>query len=257
MPHTFVHLKLNPRVSAYWLPLSGQKAAEKIPVQSFWALRINWYGDERDYAPGFIFVISSQPSPYPLGNASLTLGPKVAQGTGVRWEQPTALRTMEPIVTENQNVYRPLYLHSAPMISIHPYCRPPVEWIHYRLDMWSLKSFLRVAHELFPASRDFRTREKRSHARSGGPEKVEPGWLPFDGGDPYIVGGRNDPKTFVFKFLQDPYPPLEGPPTIYEEIRLYKQYVSHFPRLHVKLRLTVVILQAMQRLQMEGGPRSC
>ncbi|PIL23221.1 hypothetical protein GSI_14530 [Ganoderma sinense ZZ0214-1] len=228
MPHTFVHLKLNPKVSAYWLPLSGQQAAEKIPVRSFWALRANWYGDEGDPAPGFIFVVSSQPSPYPLVNASLTLGPKLAHDTGVLCEHPTALRTMEPIMTENKNVCCPLYLHAAPMISINPDCRPLVEWFHYRLDAWSLEVFIRVARELFPASQDFREWQKRSQAKSGGPEGVEPEWSSFDGGNSYIIGGRNDPRTFVFKFLKDPYPSLEGPPTIYEEIRLYKQLCKDY-----------------------------
>lgn len=87
MPHTFVHLRLDPEQTAFWLPEYGQRAAAKIPVKSFWALRVNWDGDEDDNAPGFIFVISSKRSPFPLANSSLTLGPKVADDTDVFWEQ--------------------------------------------------------------------------------------------------------------------------------------------------------------------------
>ncbi|PIL23232.1 hypothetical protein GSI_14542 [Ganoderma sinense ZZ0214-1] len=216
-----------------FLHTGSRSRGSKLPTRSLsalsqWALRANWDGDEGDPAPAFIFVVSSQPSPYPLVNASLTLGPKLAHDTGVLCEHPTALRTTGPIMTENKNVCCPLYLHAAPMISINPYCRPIVEWFHYRLDAWSLEAFIRIAHELFPASQDFRERQKRSQARSGGPEGVEPEWSSFDGGNSYIIGGRNDPRTFVFKFLKDPYPSLEGPPTIYEEIRLYKQLCKDY-----------------------------
>lgn len=223
MPHTFVHLRFDPERTAFWLPEHGQQAAAKIPVKSFWALRVNWDGDEDDHAPDFIFVISSKPSPFPLVNSSLTLGPKVTGGTDVFWEEPTALRTVQYIVTDDEHAPQPLYLHTTPTLPINVYCRPPIHWFHYRLDQWSLKCFLRTVHEILPLARDFRKQEKLSRARSGGLERVEEGWSPYDGGDAYIIGGRNDPKTFVFKFLGGPFPSLEGPPTIYEEIRLYKQ----------------------------------
>ena len=240
MPHSFVPLKFDPKLTAYWLPPSGQLAAAKIHVESFWALRTNWAGDERDPAPGFIFVVSSDPSPFPLQNASFTLGPKFATDTGVRWDDTTTLRTTKHIRTIDEDLPVPLYLHTVPMLSINPYARPPIKTVRYQLEKQSLNNFLHVAHDLLPAAWAFRRWHTRRHGRTGGSECVQEGWSTFGEGDRYVLEGRNDPKTYVFKFLESPpYPSLEGPGNIYHEIWLYKQFVSSLTSLDAARSLLV------------------
>ena len=197
-------------------------------MEPFWALRTNWDGDESDPAPGFIFVVSSDPSPFPIQTASFTLGPKFAMDSGTHWNdsEGATLRTTKPITTIEEDLSLPLYLHAVPMLPINPYARPPIKAVHYQLDKTSLNKFLHVAHELLPVAWDFRTWHTRRHGRTGGQECVQEDWSTFGEGGRYVLGGRNDPKTYVFNFLEGPlYPSLEGPGTIYHEIWLYKQSV--------------------------------
>nr|VWO95334.1 N/A [Ganoderma boninense] len=240
MPHSFVPLKFNPKLTAYWLPPSGQLAAAKIHVASFWALRTNWSGDESDKAPGFIFVVSSDPSPFPLENASLTLGPKFDRNTGACWNDATALRTTKPIRTfKEEHMPLPLYLHTVPMLSLSPYACHPMKTVRYQLDKPSLDKFLHFAHELQDAGWAFRKWHARRHGRTGGSEQAQEDWSTFGEGGRYILGGRNDPKAYVFKFLEGPlYPSFEGPGNIYHEIWQYKQFVLTVTFLRTALELT-------------------
>ncbi|KAI1787530.1 hypothetical protein LXA43DRAFT_1028571 [Ganoderma leucocontextum] len=210
MPHSFVHLKFDPKLTAYWLPPSGQLAAAKIPVEPFWALRTNWDGDESDLAPGFIFVVSSDPSPFPLQNASFTLGPKFATDTGAHWNEAATLRMTKPIHTIEEDLSCPLYLHTVPTLPINPYARPPIKAVNYQLDKPSLNKFLRVAHELLPVAWDFRTWHKRRHGRTGGSECIQEDWSTFGEWWEVCFGGTKRSEDLCVQVLGGALPVFRG-----------------------------------------------
>ena len=229
MSHSFLPVKFEPERSAHWLPKAGRLAAARLPTRRFWALRICFTDDERDKIwPPWLFVIASSPSPYPVENASFTLGPRRVLGAGVVVDGDADIQTTAPIPTMESRVSRPLYLHIVPALPLDlPHCSALL-----RTSFTLTEDSLRTFHD--GVARCIRTADDniREAQATHSPESLKNGWYAprLDANsDAYMFGEPSNPHKYVFDFgFHLPldtidFPAFEVPPTVYDELMLYNQ----------------------------------
>ncbi|KAI0767576.1 hypothetical protein C8Q74DRAFT_1370336 [Fomes fomentarius] len=223
MNHAFVPTKFDPQRSAYWLSDSAEAAARRLPTSWFWALRASVVDPESDGPddPPLLFLVASEPSPYPISSASLTLGPRKAQDTGTYLGNDAQLIVRNgPLPSMESVIHEPLYLHTIPALPIDE--PRPLTTYYFVLNQDSLRRFFARVRE------DVRlAREYREHASSTqGCQAVKNGWAgPTE--DTSRMG--EDPRAYVFDFgPPEAMPTFEGKATVYEELMLYAQLCKDY-----------------------------
>ncbi|KAI0719779.1 hypothetical protein C8T65DRAFT_603238 [Cerioporus squamosus] len=233
MAHTLLPAKFEPERSAYWLPKSGQLAASRLPTRRFWGLRTCFNDQERDNRyPPWLFVVSSFPSPYPVENASYSLGPKVVRETGAIVRDDAEILTTTPIPTTEERASWPLFLHLLPAILINVYRSQPLRLLYFTLTEDSFRTFYNGVERCVRAA-DANAREALA---THGFEKIKNDWNApqLDGNHgAYMFGETIDPHSYVFDF--DPelppgskLPSFEGPSVVYDELMLYNQLCKDY-----------------------------
>ena len=222
MVHSIVPARFDPRRSAYWLSPSGQEAASRLSTDWFWALRAT-LGDRESAAPGMLFLVTSDPSPYPIPNPSLTLGPRQAQDTGtIQGSDADLLVRDGPLPSLERDIHKPLYVHTVPALRIHFYCCPPLTSHYYHLEQESLRRFKSSAEENQRIAAEYR---KKALATLGF-EAVKNTWAAptRDAGSLRFGQGLNDPHAYVFDFdAPSTTPALDKSAAVYNEVMLYVQ----------------------------------
>ena len=238
MPHTLAAVQFDPDASAYWLPRSGQLTAAKIPTTQFWAIRFHIDDSgEGDNCPKWLCVVSPEPSPLPLPNASMTLGPKRSRQSSIvrhAGDEDQDLTLDVPLPCANdETICRPMYVHTAPVLRIHMFRSPPVKRVFCQFDEESLRRFKKTVRENRAALRThWLSRQKEEWARriaqwdnhslpdlstAFSEQAVDP---------TYMFSYLNNPQAYCFKFIYDGTAcAIEKRPKIYEEMLLYAQYV--------------------------------
>ncbi|KAI0323548.1 hypothetical protein GY45DRAFT_1332459 [Cubamyces sp. BRFM 1775] len=231
MPHTLTAVQFNPAASAYWLPRSGQRTAAKIPTTQFWAIRFHIDdSEEGDTCPKWLCVVSPEPSPLPLPNASMTLGPKRSRVSSVihAGHEDLTLGVALPC-TNDETVHLPMYVHTAPVVKIHMFCSPPVKRVLCQFEGESLRRFKRTVRDNDAALREhWISRQSIQWVRRiahwnhhGLPDPT----FSEQAIDPtYMWSYLNNPRAYCFDFIYDGLVnAIEKRPRIHEEILLYAQ----------------------------------
>ncbi|KAI0631326.1 hypothetical protein C8Q77DRAFT_1132729 [Trametes polyzona] len=248
MLHAFVVAKFNPTRTARWLSPSGQQTAADIETFSFWALRFD-LKDEADltirdwsrYSPPVLCAVSSQPSPIPIPNPSLTLRPKIACDSGELstddGHDDPQLFIEPPIECYSPKLHEPLYLHTAPILRPLWVDRQPIHTVLHTLTADSLQRFKAIAKTNSGLLQDYWEREKKAQLARLLPryqartDSDTTQWSLFSGfPKPTEIFGRlNNPRAYAFDFFYEGVLPLcDGPATIYREISLYAQVCKDY-----------------------------
>ncbi|KAI0767558.1 hypothetical protein C8Q74DRAFT_1281032 [Fomes fomentarius] len=230
MNHSFVPARLHPGRSAYWLPPSGQAAACRLPTGWFWALRASIV-DPDSYgldAPPLLFLVASEPSPYPILNASLTLGPRKTQDTGrCRGDDAELIVRNGPLPSMESVIDEPLYLHTVPALHLSMYYCPPLKSYYYGLEQDSLRKFIARVEDDMRQAHEYRENALSTY----GYEAIKNGWAAptQDAGRMGFGVALNDPHTYVFDFgPPEATPCFEGKATVYDELMLYVQLCKDY-----------------------------
>ena len=170
-----------------------------------------------------LFLVTSDPSPYPIPNPSLTLGPRQAQDTGTIQGVDADLRVHDgPLPSVERDIHKPLYVHTVPALRIHFYCCPPLTSHYYHLEQESLRRFKSSAEENQRLAAEYR---KKALATLGF-EAVKNTWAAptRDAGSLRFGQGLNDPHAYVFDFeAPSTTPALDKSAAVYNEVMLYVQ----------------------------------
>ncbi|KAI0367352.1 hypothetical protein BV20DRAFT_559315 [Pilatotrama ljubarskyi] len=233
MPHSLVVARLDPARSAFWIPRFGRLAASKIVTIPFWALRVSLVNEDEVQpivAPGTLFVISTQPSPIHIPNASLTLGPRLALDSKRIGALDAQLTTTRSLHSSEACLEWPLYVHTIPRLRIHYSSQKPLTTMHYELDRPSLLKFKDVALDNQLPALDYYYREVRPRqAWIPATESIPDKWTSFSGRrHRYVLGAANSPRAYCFDFLDDYLPCFESPATVYEETYLFHQVCKDY-----------------------------
>ncbi|KAH9899140.1 hypothetical protein C8Q73DRAFT_787063 [Cubamyces lactineus] len=231
MPHTLIVAQFHPAASSYWLPRSGQRAAARIPTVPFWALRFNLndYSEKSD-RPHQLCVVSPDPSPVPLPNASLTLGPKHAVLSGTFYTGNEDLTAMAALPCSDWLVRRPLYIHATPVISMDMFCCPPLECVICQLDEDSMRRFRQAVRDgteaLYEYRKDKEQEKWAAQVAQWGRHDLSEFVFGQHGWDPtYMFSRLNNPQAYCFAFVYSgKMPGFAQRPTIYNELLLYAQW---------------------------------
>ncbi|KAI0659753.1 hypothetical protein C8Q70DRAFT_93376 [Cubamyces menziesii] len=235
MPHTLIVAQFHPVASSYWLPRSGQLAAARIPTAPFWALRFNLndYSEDSN-RPSQLCVVSPEPSPVPLPNVSLTLGPKHAVLTGTFYTGNEDLTAMDALPCADWLVRRPLYIHATPVISMDMFCCPPLECVICQLEEDSIRRFRQAVRDGTKALYKYRKDKEQEQwaARMAQWDRHDLSQFTFGqhGWDPtYMFSRLNNPQAYCFAFFYSGKVPGFGQrPTIYNELLLYAQICKDY-----------------------------
>ncbi|KAI0326086.1 hypothetical protein GY45DRAFT_1329333 [Cubamyces sp. BRFM 1775] len=235
MPHTFTVVRFDPVASSYWLPRSGRLAAGRIPTSLFWALRFSPadYQEDSDRPPQ-LCAVSSEPSPLPIVNASLTLGPKRSIQSGSFYAGNEELTSIVPLPCSDRALRRPLYLHAIPVLWIHMFGSSPVEDVMCQLEEDSILRFRQAVRDGTKALCKYwvaKEQEKWAERVANWDKHdlseftfVQGGWDPT-----YMFSQLNNPKAYQFAFYYNGEAPVFGHPVgIYEEILLYVQVCKDY-----------------------------
>ncbi|RPD61807.1 hypothetical protein L227DRAFT_524311, partial [Lentinus tigrinus ALCF2SS1-6] len=233
MSHSLLPAKFDPAGSAYWLPKSGRLAASRLPIEPFWGLRTCFTDDERDnLSPPWLFAISSYPSPYPVENASFTLGPRIISKTGAVVSTDADILTTTPIPTKEERASWPLYLHILPALRLNTMRCSLFDQLYYTLTEDSLRAFNDGVGRCLKSAKE---KQREILAAPHDIWEVKKGWFarkenPDTGA--YMFGGPPpDPQKYVFNFDFDAEPKLpsfEGPSNVYDELMLYNQLCKDY-----------------------------
>lgn len=228
MSHSLLTVKFEPEGSAYWMPKSGRLAASRLATQWFWGLRICFTDDPNDNLwPPWLFVISSCPSPYPVENASYTLGPRIVYETEAIVDDDADILAIYPIPTMEELAGSPLYLHAIPALPINTYRCPGLKEETLPLTEDSVRTFHQGVVRCIKSAKEKMLEALATH----GPEKIKNGWYAppqQSDNDGRMFGEPSDPHKYVFNF-QYPVPPdgslprFETPSNVYDEIMLNNQ----------------------------------
>ncbi|KAI0326093.1 hypothetical protein GY45DRAFT_1437883 [Cubamyces sp. BRFM 1775] len=229
MPHSFVVCLFDPWISSRWLTPSARLAAAKIQAQPFWALRVS-LADEEHYKdtpimnPTLLYVVSTIPSPIPIANSSLVLGPKASKFSSSRAYENPELVVKPPLPSFELALQIPVYLHTTPRIRIHWSFNKPFTRISYVLDDTSLLKFKDIALDNIQSELDYWRQVVRPARGQVAMGDVPVEWSTFSGPeDPYVLGGLNNPQAYAFHFLEGSDRPVEYTSYIYHELYLYNQ----------------------------------
>ncbi|KAI0659747.1 hypothetical protein C8Q70DRAFT_933206 [Cubamyces menziesii] len=235
MPHTLIVAQFHPVASSYWLPRSGQLAAARIPTVPFWALRFSLDDFEEDSdRPQQLCVVSPEPSPVPLPNASLTLGPKHAVLSGTFYTGDEDLTAKAALPCPDRMLRRPVYLHTTPVIWMHMFCSPPVECVVCQLEEDSIRRFRQAVQDGTKALYKYRNNKEQekwaAQVAQWGRHDLSEFVFGQHGWDPtYMFSHLNNPKAYCFTFFYSGNVPGFGDrPTIYDELLLYAQICKDY-----------------------------
>ncbi|KAI0631319.1 hypothetical protein C8Q77DRAFT_1132683 [Trametes polyzona] len=247
MTHSFVCAEFDPGESACWLSPSGQRTAANIRTCCFWALRfdLNDIADHtiRDwsrYSPPVLCAVSSQPSPIPLPNASLTLGPKIDLNSGELstddGSDEAQLIVEPPIECNPSKLHQPLYLHTVPILRLAWNRRRPIQTVLHTLSADSLERFREIAKHNHGLLRDVWARGKKAHLARLLPHRARSDsdsteWSLLSGlpEREAITGRLANPRAYAFDFFYEGRLPLcDGPAWIYREIYVYNQVCKDY-----------------------------
>lgn len=250
-PHGLVVARFRPDSSSqFWLPPSAQLAAAQIPCSLFWAIRFNLF-DVEDGVHGantssLLCVVSPTPSDIPIPDASFTLGPTYTPSTEEYSNHPGpdgAQLTATPAVKcTAENLHQPLYLHTAPVLTVAGSYQLPSEAYYHTLDADSFSLFRKAVL----ANREQLLLAWIEHRRAAVADRLPQSvrklhsnqwdeWPLFGANetpDPtYMFGERNNPHRYYFNFIEsDVLPPPHQSLLLYDELFLYAQYVSYHGR---------------------------
>ena len=178
----------------------------------------------------FLCVVSPEPSPVPLPNASMTLGPKHSVHSSAFRAGDEELTCDTALPCSDWMVDHPLYLHTTPVMEIHMCHLPPVEDVLVQLKDDSLRRFKAAVRGNRTALREYwkAAQKARWAERIADWDKHHLSELTLSGrpgGDStYMFGYLNNPQAYRFEFFYDGIMPgFEVRPTIYEELLLYAQ----------------------------------
>ncbi|KAI0659757.1 hypothetical protein C8Q70DRAFT_980988 [Cubamyces menziesii] len=235
MPHTLTAARFDPVTSSYWLSHSGRRAVMRIVRSPFWAFRFNLADSREDENnPMYLCIVSPEPSPLPLPNASLTLGPKHSVYTSASRAGDEELTCDISFPCSDWMVDNPLYLHTTPIIEIHMRNLLPVQEVFAQLKKDSLHRFKEAVRENKNALRGHWEASQRARwaEQIADWDKHQISELTFSdlGGDPtYMFGYLNNPQAYFFEFFyQGTMPGFDERPTIYEELFLYAQICKDY-----------------------------
>ena len=202
----------------------------RIVRSPFWAFRFNLADSREDENnPMYLCIVSPEPSPLPLPNASLTLGPKHSVYTSASRAGDEELTCDISFPCSDWMVDNPLYLHTTPIIEIHMRNLLPVQEVFAQLKKDSLHRFKEAVRENKNALRGHWEASQRARwaEQIADWDKHQISELTFSdlGGDPtYMFGYLNNPQAYFFEFFyQGTMPGFDERPTIYEELFLYAQ----------------------------------
>ncbi|RPD61795.1 hypothetical protein L227DRAFT_546058 [Lentinus tigrinus ALCF2SS1-6] len=252
LAHSILPVKFEPGRSAYWLSKSGQLAASRLPTEAFWGLRTSFADRKRDNTwPPWLFVISSYPSPFPVENASFTLGPRVVSKTGAIVDTDADLSTTSPLPTSERGTILPLYLHNIPALHINTTRCSGLTYIYFTLTEDNLRTFHDGVDRCLGSAL-----AKTDEAVATQPfEEVKNGWFApeqnQDTGAHMFGGPPSDPQKYVFNFDFEEnakLPSFEGPSSVYDELMLYNQLCKDYHWRGVDLAIQwVQIMRASTR----------
>ncbi|KAI0367368.1 hypothetical protein BV20DRAFT_560154 [Pilatotrama ljubarskyi] len=234
MPHSLVVARLDPARTAYWIPRFGRLAASKIVTTPFWALRISLANEDEEEEPimdpELLYVVSTQPSPIHISNASLTLGPRLALDSKRVRAEDAQLTTTRPLHSSEARLESPLYVHTIPRLRIHYSSQKPLTTMYYELDRPSLLKFKEIAlNNRLPALDYYYHEVRPRHAWIPATESIPDKWTSFSGRrHRYVLGAANSPRAYCFDFLDECFPWFEHPTTVYEEIYFFHQVCKDY-----------------------------
>ena len=174
-------------------------------------------------APPLLFLVASEPSPYPVPKASFTLGPRKAQDTGTcRGADAELLVRDGPLPSMESVINEPLYLHTLPALPLSICDCPKLTDYYVRLEEDSLRRFLAQVDENMQLAESYREHAFLTYGYSA----IKNGWAAptQDAGHMKFGDALNDPHAYTFDFgPPNTQPTFEGKATVYDELMLYVQ----------------------------------
>lgn len=219
MPHNFVVAEFMPRRSARWTSGYGILKATSLATRPFLALRISrtdiGFHNNSWNDGDFLFVISPQKPSGVNEECYFTLGSSLDEGSKMLHVEP-------PLHPEGGT----LYVHTFPkLLEDIEYERPAsVAHLPHQLEESSYLTFCRAVLDDYDRMlQEKYTNEERS---SGGSEPVGDEWDMWN--TQQQTEGAPQKNGYVFEYLEPQSFDLSAvePPSIYQDLLLYNQYVA-------------------------------
>ncbi|KAI8972808.1 hypothetical protein BD414DRAFT_468920 [Trametes punicea] len=234
MPHSIVVAQFDPVRGSYWLPVSGRLATRKILTQPFLAYALSFHDFANDKGPPFkLCVISSRPSPIPLRDASLTIGPKVAIDANAFYVGDNQLIVIPPLPCRKADLRHPTYVHTVPSLTTLMSRGALSQTVLYQLDEDSFRQLTETASrnrgdliKYWNGQRE--ARWALAAARWQRCDVLEASFMRDD--DPTsMFSYLNNPHAYCFDFFDVPFLPcVEDSTHVYNEFLVYGQLCKDY-----------------------------